>query len=75
MPDIEQKIEEITGLISLLEIYLKLRRLMDDETSDIDDFAQVIVVDPNLSTRVLKMVNSAYFGFPSRSTASRARSI
>lgn len=75
MPDIEQKIEEITGLISLLEIYLKLRRLMDDETSDIDDFARVIVVDPNLSTRVLKMVNSAYFGFPSRSTASRVRSI
>jgi len=64
MPDIEQKIEEITGLISLPEIYLKVRRLMDDDTSDIDDFAQVIIVDPNLSTRVLKMVNSAYFGFP-----------
>jgi hypothetical protein len=26
MPDIEQKIEEITGLISLPEIYLKVRR-------------------------------------------------
>jgi HD-like signal output (HDOD) protein len=63
MPDIEQKIEEITGLISLPEIYLKVRRLMDDETSEIDDFAQVIIVDPNLSTRVLKIVNSAYFGF------------
>jgi HD-like signal output (HDOD) protein len=76
MPDIEQKIEEITGLISLPEIYLKVRRLMDDETSEIDDFAQVIIVDPNLSTRVLKIVNSAYFGFqePSRWTASRARS-
>jgi len=64
MPDIEQKIQEITGLISLPEIYLKVRRLMDDKSSDIDDFAQVIIVDPNLSTRVLKMVNSAYFGFP-----------
>ncbi len=63
MPDIEQKIAEITGLISLPEIYLKVRRLMDDDSSDIDDFAQVIIVDPNLSTRVLKMVNSAYFGF------------
>ena len=40
MPDIEQKIEEITGLISLPEVYLKVRRLMDDETSDIDDFAR-----------------------------------
>lgn len=50
-------------MISLPEIYLKVRRLMDDDSSDIDDFAQVIIVDPNLSTRVLKMVNSAYFGF------------
>lgn len=64
MPDIEQKIEEITGLISLPEIYLKVRRLMDDQSSDIDDFAEVIIIDPNLSTRVLKIVNSAYFGFP-----------
>jgi len=64
MPDIEQEIQEITGLISLPEIYLKIRRLMEDDSSDIDDFAQVIIVDPNLSTRVLKMVNSAYFGFP-----------
>lgn len=64
MPDIEQQIKEITGLISLPEIYLKLRRLMQDESADIDDFAQVIIIDPNLSTRVLKMVNSAYFGFP-----------
>ena len=64
MPDIEKKIEEITGLISLPEIYLKVKKLMDDEASDINDFANVIIVDPNLSTRVLKMVNSAYFGFP-----------
>jgi len=64
MPDIEQEIQEITGLISLPEIYLKIRHLMEDDSSDIDDFAQVIIVDPNLSTRVLKMVNSAYFGFP-----------
>ena len=64
MPDINQKIEEVTGLISLPEIYLKLRRLLDDETAGIDDFAQVVIIDPNLSTQVLKMVNSAYFGYP-----------
>ena len=64
MPDIKQKIEEVTGLISLPEIYLELRRLLDDETAEIDDFAQLVIVDPNLSTQVLKMVNSAYFGYP-----------
>ena len=30
MPDIEKKIEEITGLISLPEIYLKVKKLMED---------------------------------------------
>ena len=64
MSETEQAIEEVTELISLPEVYLKVRRLMDDPASDIYDFGKVISVDPNLSSRVLKAVNSAYFGFP-----------
>lgn len=64
MPDIEQSLKEVTELISLPEVYLKVRGLMDDPASDIYDFAEVISVDPNLCSRVLKVVNSAYFGFP-----------
>ena len=64
MTEIEQTVREVTELISLPEVYLKVRQLMDDPLSDIDDFAKVISVDPNMSTRVLKVVNSAYFGFP-----------
>lgn len=63
MPNIEKELEAITGLISLPEIYHKVRLLVEDESSNIDDFANVIIIDPDLSTRVLKMVNSAYFGF------------
>ena len=64
MSEIEQALQEVTELISLPEVYLKVRQLMDDPASDIYDFGEVISVDPNLSTRVLKVVNSAYFGFP-----------
>ncbi len=64
MSEIEQRLQEVTELISLPEVYLKVRRLMDDPHSDIYDFAEVISVDPNLSSRVLKVVNSAFFGFP-----------
>jgi len=64
MSEIEKRLQEVTELISLPEVYLKLRRLMDDPRSDIYDFAEVISVDPNLSSRVLKVANSAYFGFP-----------
>ncbi len=63
-PEIELRLKEITDLISLPEIYLKIRRLMADPDSNIDDFAAVISVDPNLCSRVLRLVNSAYFGFP-----------
>jgi len=64
MSEIEQRLKEVTELVSLPEVYLKLRRLMDDPHSDIYDFAEVVSLDPNLSTRVLKVVNSAFFGFP-----------
>ena len=64
MSEIEQRLQEVTELISLPEVYLKVRQLMDDPASDIYDFAEVISVDPNLTSRVLRVVNSAYFGFP-----------
>ncbi len=64
MPDIEKELQEVTELISLPEIYLKIRRLLDDEHADIEDFAEVVVVDPNLSARLLRVVNSAYYSFP-----------
>jgi len=63
LPSFEDQLQQVTDLISLPEIYLKINRLMDDHTSDIDDFAQVIKLDPNLSAKLLKAVNSAYYGF------------
>ena len=46
---------------------------MDDETSRIKNFAEVVQIDPNLAAKVLKIVNSAYFGFSGRiDTISRA---
>ncbi len=74
MSEIQHRLQEVTELISLPEVYLKVQRLMDDNVSDIYDFAEVISVDPNLSARVLKVVNSAYFGFP-RPVDSIARAV
>jgi HD-like signal output (HDOD) protein len=63
---IQHQISEVTALISLPDIYLKIRQLMADEYSEIEDFAEVVRLDPNLSLAVLKMVNSAFFGFPKK---------
>lgn len=61
--DISSRLHEVTELISLPEVYLKIRQLMADDDSDIADFAEIVRLDPNLSLAVLKMVNSAFFGF------------
>lgn len=62
--DVEELVDEVSDLISMPEIYLKIRGLMDDPDSCLDDFAVVVNTDPGLMTSVLKMVNSAFFGFP-----------
>jgi HD-like signal output (HDOD) protein len=64
--DLEQLINNVSDLVSLPEVYLKIRNLMDDLDSDIDDFAAVVNTDPGLAASVLKVVNSAFFGFPGR---------
>ncbi len=61
--DVEKMVTEVTDLITLPEIYLKIRELMDDPSSCLDDFAIVANTDPGLVASVLKIVNSAYFGF------------
>ncbi len=63
MLSFDNKLQQVAELISLPEIYLKINRLVDDPNSNIDDFAEVIKLDANLTAKLLNMVNSAYFGF------------
>ncbi len=62
-PSIEHLLKQVNELISLPEVYLKISQLMDDKWSTVDDFAEIIKYDPNLSVTVLKVVNSAFYGF------------
>ncbi|MCK5667391.1 MAG: HDOD domain-containing protein [Thiotrichaceae bacterium] len=61
--NVDDLISEVSELISLPEVYLKIRELMDDPDSCLDDFAIVVSTDPSLIASVLKIVNSAFFGF------------
>ncbi len=59
-------VQDIEDLVSLPDVYLRLRDLMDDPCSSIDDFTRIIQMDPALAARVLKMANSAFFGFSAK---------
>ena len=51
------------NLISLPDIYWRLKEILDSHDYSMQDVAQLIVYDPGLTARLLKIVNSAYFGF------------
>jgi len=57
---------EVLDLVSLPEIYLKVRELLDDPGSSLADIAQVVSVDPGLTGRILRIANSAFCGFAAR---------
>ena len=59
-------VEDVKDLVSLPEVYLKVRELYADEESSINDFEQVVSADPGLCARVLRIGNSAFFGFATK---------
>lgn len=63
-------------LVSPPSTYAQLDALIRDPESAIDDISAVINTDPALTTRLLKIVNSPFYGFPSQiNTISRAITI
>ncbi|MBI5041185.1 MAG: HDOD domain-containing protein [Gammaproteobacteria bacterium] len=59
-------IHDNVQLLSLPEVCLRIQQLADDPRADMTEFAQLVSQDPALTTRLLKLVNSAYYGFPGR---------
>ena len=57
----------LTGDIDLCsapEIFYRITQALDDPLKNSQDIAAIIEQDPSLSARMLKIVNSAFFGFP-----------
>ena len=69
-------LEEITSaakLVTLPDLYIRLRAVIDDPDFYMGQVAEVIANDPAMTARVLKLVNSAFFGLPAKiDTVSRA---
>ena len=66
----------VVSVASLPGVYLRLSAVVSDPRSSAADVGRVIAEDPGLTARLLKLVNSAMYGFPSRiETVSHAISI
>jgi putative nucleotidyltransferase with HDIG domain len=66
----------VVSVTSLPGVYLRLSAVVSDPRSSAADVGRVIAEDPGLTARLLRLVNSAMYGFPSRiETVSHAISI
>jgi HD-like signal output (HDOD) protein len=67
---------QANGSFALPDACFKVKALMEDENSTIEDFANVISIDPSMTSRLLQIANSAIYSFPGEiSTISRAITI
>ena len=57
----QQLIEDFSDLVTLPSIYLKVKTVIQDPDSSMDDLARVISLDPGITAHLLRIVNSAYF--------------
>ncbi|PIQ98081.1 MAG: HD family phosphohydrolase [Nitrospinae bacterium CG11_big_fil_rev_8_21_14_0_20_56_8] len=60
---LDQLIRGVT--VSAPEVYQKLTRALEDPDSNYLDLGNIISADPGLSARLLKLVNSPFYGFTS----------
>lgn len=65
--------QHVKSIFSLPEIALRVNELLNSSEPSYDELEELILHDPALTATLLKIVNSAYFGFPGKiDTVSRA---
>ncbi|MGQ0556290.1 MAG: HDOD domain-containing protein [Nitrospiraceae bacterium] len=73
MPLASELVQSCTTVFTLPEIYFRVRDVVDDPNSTLDDLAEVLKLDPAISARLLRIVNSPLYGFPKQiDTVTRA---
>ncbi len=65
-PDLNRIIGKIEDLPTLPRTVLKITELVNNPKSSAKDLARIITDDQVLTARLLKLVNSSFYGFPQR---------
>ncbi len=69
----EELVKNCTKLFTLPEVYLQVKKVIDNPDSTMADLSRAISIDPGMTVAVLKLVNSAFYAMPRKvETISRA---
>jgi HD-like signal output (HDOD) protein len=73
---LQQIIAEIDTLPTLFQLYSRISHMIADPRVSVNEVSEVVAMDQVMTAKLLKLVNSAFFGFPSQiTTVSRAVTI
>jgi len=67
--DMKSFIDQIKSMPAMPNIIVKALNVIKDDRSGVNDLVQLISCDQALTTQVLKIVNSAYYGFAQQITS------
>ena len=63
---VESAIQRCSQIATLPSVTVQIIRLADDPDSTLEDLNKVVACDPVLGARILRLVNSAYYGMSGR---------
>jgi len=70
---LDQLLDDVEGLVSPPDVCMRLFELIHSPSTSADDIGNVVSTDPNLTVRMLRMANSAFYRFRRKvDTISRA---
>lgn len=65
IPSLAEVVSDVSALVTPPTVCVKMYELVRSERATAREIGDVVALDPNLTGRLLKIVNSAYFGFNS----------
>ena len=68
---LESLVRDEPKLVSPPEVYLRINEVLRDPSSTVDDAAESIKHDPSLAAKLLRLVNSSYYGRTMRAMKGR----
>lgn len=68
-PDIQEILAKVDKLPSVNRVTTRIIKMLDDDNVKVNDLADAISLDQSLTTQLLKLCNSAHFGFSKKITS------
>lgn len=62
--EVKKKLRKLEGLPTLPPIIQRLNQMIEDERTSLHQIAELIEKDQAITTKVLRLANSAFYGFP-----------